>query len=208
VQRGRGAMNIKLDADKAKLLLDDEAVDRISAEVGEPLTKPDRDALRYDLMICNVQYIIASGPGRSGFMRRQINRLNSIQKHAKKLAQLLKDDDADLGIISREWPIGPDLLPQIVFLVETLDKKRNVKPADFARRAKALLGTSGSARQSLINALSVVYSKHFGRKAGISRNQGGVPGGPYMRFAHQALVELKIECSDETIASALHMVKS
>jgi hypothetical protein len=73
-----------IDADRAKLLLDDLTLDRIITAVGETLTKPNRDVLRRDLLLCIGQHSIASGPGRSGFVSRQISRLNSIQKHAKK----------------------------------------------------------------------------------------------------------------------------
>ena len=205
---------IKFDADRAKDLLDDEAVDRIVAEVGETLIKPERDALRLDLVICFAKHSIASA-GQPGVFRSQGSRLNSIQKHAKKLVELLKADDDDLGIIRREWPISPErpahLLPQIGFLVETIDKMtgRHSKPADIAERTKARLGISGSPLQSLTGMwLPAVYKNHFGKDAGISRNQRGVPGGPYMRFARQVLVEFEVKCSDETVASALHMVKS
>jgi hypothetical protein len=212
---GAGEINIELDADKAKLLLDDQALDRIIAAVGKTLTKPDRDVLRRDLLICYGQYSIASGPGQSGFVRRQKSRLNSIQKHAKKLVDLLKADDADVRIIRKLWPISPErpahLLPQMVFFVETIDKMTGMhgKPGDIAERTNARLGKSGSALQWLTNALlTAIYSKHFAREAGISRNLDGSLGGPYIRFARQVLAELKIECSDETIASALRMVKS
>jgi hypothetical protein len=52
------------------------------------------------------------------------------------------------------------------------------------------------------------YSKHFHRKAGRSRTPAddGL-GGPYMRFARRVLAEMKIECSDETIAKALQIRK-
>ena len=204
---------IKLDADRAKILLDDERLDRIINAVGKTLIKPNRDALRLDLLNCNHLYSIASV--RPGLLRAQINRLNSIQKHAKQLVDLLKADDDDMGIIRMGWPISPErpahLLPQMVFLVEMIDQMPGVhgKPADIAARTKARLGISSSPLQSLTGMwLPAVYKTHFGKDAGISRNQRGVPGGPYMRFAHQALVEFEIECSDETVAGALHMVKS
>ena len=69
---------------------------------------PDRDTLRHDLLICYGRYSIASGPGQSGFVKRQSERLNSIQKHASKLMELLKADDADLRIIRSVWPITPE----------------------------------------------------------------------------------------------------
>jgi hypothetical protein len=118
-------MDIEISADKAKALLDNLTLDHIIDAVGETPTKPDRDALRRDLLICYGHYCIASGPGRSGFIGRQRTRLNSIQKHAKRLAELLKADDADLRIIRRLWPISAEnpahLLPQINFLVEMID---------------------------------------------------------------------------------------
>src|SRR5262249_6947819 len=206
---------LKLDADRAKLLFDDEMLNRIITAVGETPTKPDRDALRYELLICYGQYCIACGPGRPGFVRGQINRLNSIQKHAKKLVDLLEADDADFRIIRKLWPINHErpahLLPQMIFLVETIDKMTGMhgKPAEIAERTKARLGTSGSALQWLTNTLlPEVYSKHFGKEAGRSRNKSSTLGGPYMRFAQQALIEFEIKCSDETIARTLDMGKS
>jgi hypothetical protein len=208
-------MDIKLDANKAKVLLDDPAVDRIIAAVGETCAMPDRDKLRHDLLFCYGRYSIASGPGQSGFIKRQSDRLNSTRKHASKLTELLKADDADLGIIRSVWPITPErpahLLPQMTFLVEMIDAMTGMqeRPGDIAQRTKAKLGVSGSALQWLTGRLLPdVYSKHFRKEARISRSPNGTLGGPYIRFAHQALAELKIECSDETIASALGLVKS
>ena len=204
-----------IDADAAKLWLDDPTLDRIIAEVGETITKPDRDVLRHDLLICYGRYSIASGPGRSGFNRRQSERLNSIRKHAKKLVKLLKADEADVKIISALWPISPErpahLFTQMVFLVEMIDGMPGLqgRPGDIAKRTSAHLGASGSALQWLTGTLlPAVYSKHFDRKAGRSRNPADdVLGGPYMRFARRVLAEMKIECSDETIAKALQMGK-
>jgi hypothetical protein len=209
-------MDNKLDADKAKALLDDPAVDRIIAAVGETLATPDRDTLRHDLLICYGRYSIASGPGQSGFVKRQSNRLNSIQKHASWLVGLLKADDADHEIVRMIWPITPErpahLLPQLLFLVETIDRMTGMqgRPGDLAERTKAKLGMSSSPVQWLTGALlPAVYSKHFQSEAKASRsNVDGTLGGPYIRFARQVLDEMKIECSDETIASALRMVKS
>ena len=200
-----------IDADAAKFWLDDPALDRIIAEVGETITKPDRDVLRHDLLICYARYSIASGPGRSGFVKRQIERLNSIRKHAKKLVKLLKDDEADVGIISALWPISPErpahLFTQMVFLVEMIDGMPGLqdRPSNIAKRTSAHLDASGSALQWLTGTLlPAAYSKHFGRKAGRSRNPADdVLDGPYMRFARPVLAEMKIECSDETIAKAL-----
>jgi hypothetical protein len=141
--------------------------------------------------------------------------LNSIQKHAKRLAELLKADDADLRIIRGLWQISGEspahLLPQINFLVDMINNMPGMQATsrDIAGRTIAHLGASGSALQWLTNTLlPKVYSEHFGREAGISRNPDGTLGGPYMRFARRVLAELKIKCSDETVASAFRRVKS
>jgi len=205
-----------IDADAARLWLDDPTLDRIIAEVGETITKPDRDVLRHDLLTCYGQYSIASGPGRPGFVKSQRDRLNSIRKHAKKLVELLKADEADVGIISKLWPISPErpahLFTQMVFLVEMIDGMPGLqgRPGDIAKRTRAHLDASGSALQWLTGTLlPAAYSKHFDRKAGRSRNPADdVLGGPYMRFARRVLAEAKIQCSDETIAKALHMGNS
>jgi hypothetical protein len=196
-------------------LLDDPALDRIIAAVGKTLAKLDRNMLRDDLLTCYGRYSIASGPGQSGFVKRQSDRLNSIRKHARRLMELLKADEADLGIIRSIWPINPErpahLFTQMVFLVERIDAMQGLqgKPSDIVERTKAHLGMSGSALQWFINTLlPAVYTKHFDREVGTSRNLAGALGGPYIRFARQVLTEFKIECSDETIASALQMVKS
>ena len=185
-----------IDADAARLWLDDPTLDRIIAEVGETITKPDRDVLRHDLLTCYGQY--------------------SIRKNAKKLVGLLKADEADVGIISALWPISPErpahLFTQMVFLVEMIDGMPGLqgRPGDIAKRTSAHLGASGSALQWLTGTLlPAVYSKHFDLKAGRSRNPADdVLGGPYMRFARRVLAEMKIECSDETIAKALQIGKS
>jgi hypothetical protein len=60
----QGPREIKLGADKAKLLLDDSALDRIiNAVGGAPPDGLDRDLLRQDLLICYGRYSVASGPG-------------------------------------------------------------------------------------------------------------------------------------------------
>ncbi len=190
------AREIKLDADKARLLLDDPALDRIINAVGQD--RPgglDRNTLRRDLLICYGQYSIASGPDP------QNARLGSMQKHARRLIDLLKADDANLGLIRAIWPIDTErpahLLPQLVFLDEAIDR---LKQALLTAHAGAHL--SASPLQQLTSVwLPEVYTKHFGKEAGRSRRLAdGAVGGPYIRFAHQMLAEAGIKCSDETIA--------
>ena len=67
------------------------------------------------------------------------------------------------------------------FSCETIDKMtgRHSKPADIAARTKVRLGISGSPVQALTGMwLPAAYKTHFGKDAGISRNQRGVLGGP------------------------------
>ena len=178
--------------------------------MADPVHQLDRDELRVDILICYRMYGILSGVGSASFAKRQIERLNSIRKHANTLVELLKADDADMGITQAWRPI--ELLPQLSLLVKSIDaiKERQEKPRVIVERVKKRLGTSYSAMQWLTGVLlPLVFSKHFRRPAKISRdpNARGALGGPYIRFARQVIVELGLECSDETIASALRMVK-
>ena len=189
-------IDAKLDADKAKLLLDDPSLDRIIDAVGPG--RPgglDRDTLRRDLLICYGQYSIASGPDP------QNARLGSMKKHARRLIDLLKADDANFGLIRAIWPIDTEhpahLLPQLVFLDEAIDR---LKQALLTAQAGAHLSAS-PLRQLTCVWLPEIYTKHFGKEAGRSRRLAdGAVDGPYIRFAHQMLAEAGIKCSDETIA--------
>jgi hypothetical protein len=189
-------IDCKVDADRAKLLLDDLALDRIIDAVGQD--RPgglDRDTLRSDLLICYGRHTIASGPDP------QNARLDSIQKHARRLIDLLKADDADLGLVCAIWSIDAEdpahLLPQLVFLDKAIDRLKQV-----LLTAQARADLSASPLQQLTCVwLPQVYTKHFGKEAGRSRRLAdGAVGGPYIRFAHQMLAESGIKCSNETIA--------
>jgi hypothetical protein len=100
-------MDKTVDDDRATQLIDDPTLDRIINEVHRPF-KGNRNALRHDLLNCCQKYTIASGPGSSGTNKRQVNRLTSISYHAKKLVELLQEDDGDLGLIRHTWPKRPD----------------------------------------------------------------------------------------------------
>jgi hypothetical protein len=197
------ARELEIDADKARVRLDDLALDRIIEAVGSnPPDGLDREVLRRDLLICYGQYSIACGPDP-----QNLPRLRSMQKHARRLINLLKDDNADLGLIRAIWPIDPGrpahLLPQLVYLDEAID--RLVTQAIPMAQAKAHLDVSPLQQLAAIW-LPEVYARHFGKEAGRSRPvAGGSVGGPYVRFAHQMLAEAKIECSDETIATYLRI---
>ena len=120
-------MTNRLDVDiaTARHFLEDPALDRIIA-APRGHHQPERDALRVDILRCCGIYGIAAGPGTVGFNKRQADRLNSIRKHAKKIARLLKEDDADLRIIPRIWPM--QLLPLMVEVLEALPGLRGSPP--------------------------------------------------------------------------------
>ena len=82
----------EVDDDRARQLIDDPTLDRIINAVGRPF-KGNRNALRHDLLNCYRKYTIASGPGSSKLNKRQVNRLTSISNHAKKLVELLQEDE-------------------------------------------------------------------------------------------------------------------
>jgi len=202
-------MDKKIDADRARQLIDDPTLDRIINAVRRPF-KGNRNALRQDLLNCYRKYTIASGPGSSGLNKRQVNRLSSISKHAKKLVELLQDDDDDLALIRDTWPKRPDCpaypLEHLGFLVALIEGMPGlkVKPGDLAKGAKARLGMSGSALKWLISVLlRAVYEQHFDAKAGRSRQANNAPTGPYFRFVRQVLAAFGIRCSDETIVRYL-----
>ena len=195
-------MTNRLDVDiaTARHLLEDPALDRIIA-APRGHHQPERDALRVDILRCYGKYCIAAGPGTVGFNKRQADRLNSIRKYARKIARLLKEDDADLGIIPRIWPI--QLLP---LMVEVLDAMPCLQgpPRDMAKWTRTRHGITSSALQFLTGTLlKEVYKKHFGSEAKPGRDHRNAPDSPYIRFTRQVLVELRVECSDETIISAL-----
>jgi hypothetical protein len=202
-------MEKKVDADTARQLIDDPTLDRIINAVRRPF-KGNRDSLRYALLNCYAQYSIASGAGSSGVNKSQVNRLTSISKHAKKLVELLQEDDVDLGLIRHTWPKGPDCpaypLEPLDFLVALIEGMHGLKvrSGDLAKGAKARLEMSGSALKWLISKLlPAVYEQHFDAKAGRSRQANSAPTGPYFRFVRQVLDERRIRCSDETIVRYL-----
>jgi hypothetical protein len=124
-----------------------------------------------------------------------------MQKHARRLINLLKADDADLGLIRAVWPIDPEhpahLLPQLEFLDEMIDRLKKALPTANARTRLDTSPLQQLAGVWLPNA----YERHFGRPAGRSRRSADrAPDGPYIRFARQFLIETRIRCSDETIA--------
>ena len=84
-------MDKELDADRARELIDDPTLDRIIKAVGRPF-KDDRQGLRHDLLNCYRKYIKASGAGSSALNKRQVDRLISISRHARKLVELLEVD--------------------------------------------------------------------------------------------------------------------
>jgi hypothetical protein len=85
----------------------------------------------------------------------------------------------------------------LIFFDEIIDR---LKQAALSAQARAHL--SASPLQQLTSVwLPQIYTKHFGKEAGRSRRLAeGTVGGPYIRFARQMLAEMKIKCSDETIA--------
>jgi hypothetical protein len=202
-------MDTTPDPNAARSLLDDSMLDRIIGAVGVTPPQFDRDALRLDLLVCYGKYSRAVA-ARSGFIKDQYDRLDSIRNHAKRLVKLLDADDADLGIIQGAWPLSSEhpahLRTQIAFLVELIDGMPGLKekPADLAKRMRTRQGISGTALQFLINTwLRAPYEKHFGKEAKIGRNKDGTVSGPYFRFVRQVVTDWKIKCSDETIASYL-----
>jgi hypothetical protein len=185
-------------------------VDRIVASTcrhDEPPARLDRVALLADLIGCYGRYkkIISSGAFKS-----QSERQSKIRKSIEKIVKLLKEDDADGGVILKMSQGASSILAmQLLDLASLLEHGLQRKPGEFAIWNKARYGLIGSALQELVGIrLPAVYEKHFGKPAGSSRDPlGGPPYGPYIRFALQLTKEWKIDCSAETIDAALSREK-
>jgi hypothetical protein len=176
-----------------ELILDEEALDRIINAVGLPVVT-DRNMLRFGLLTALGHHAIAVGPGP------QSKRLGSMRKHAVKLIELLRADEADYALIRAVWPVSPDrqcphVFTQLVFLVELID----LLTAFEARQGQS--SASSPLKRLVGEWLAETYERHFGRLPGRSRAEmGGAPYGPYVRFVLAVLGAAGIKCSAETVA--------
>jgi hypothetical protein len=180
--------------DTGRALLDQDALDRIVFAPRLPLCTGQK-SLQADLVACYRAWCLLSDFGRSA-AKEGIKRLTRLLGWATEGARLLSADEDDQGHVRELWAGGgyPPLLPQIKLLEDLLNRV-NLGAVDY----------KGSPLENLVGVLLPnVFEHHFHRPPKLSRDQNTKKvGGPYIRFAKQVCSEFEIECSPETIASAM-----
>lgn len=193
--------------------MDDDAVARVLAAVGSRQTPDslDREKLRRDLVWAGT-WNRTSMDLRAKAKRDR--RVGTALKAAKRFQQALtRLEHRDLPIVDANLEAGPSLAKKLVGFVRQAEAA--LKPPlpepewqqdAAAHMVKELHLNERSAFEWLAGIhLAELYERHFERRAGFSvPPNGGAPYGPYIRFATQALTELKItKYSKWAIASAL-----
>jgi hypothetical protein len=186
--------------------MDEEALTRILDAVGSKFIPAnlDRDGLRADIQLAAWWWMQITGKKNRP---ARLRRLQDIRRAAEDLKRLL-EEDVQSGLALSKYPFtGSDPLTILNQLTNYVN--RVLKPLDGMQTRPVPL--KGSAFDWAMLSLMEPYSKHFRRKAGISRLDGKV-NGPFIRFADAALRELKIfndgkPYSRETIARAVTALK-
>jgi hypothetical protein len=210
--------------------LDDEGTRRILDEVGGrfvPRRGLKLEALRNDLYGCYVDWCSLTQLSSDKIARQRVQRLKTIAKRADAVLALLNEEgvigDWARQEIAMTFPLKkgvvrktvafrtdhgqPDAAPSFNgFLagLQRLAAAARYKAEYFPDRAPYLLPRSPF-EFFVANVLSSVYERHFKRAAGFSVTE---TGGPYIRFAVEALRALGITnkgkpYARDTIARAL-----
>jgi len=143
-------------------------------------------------------------------------KLEAICKAARHLKRLIAYDGKDptfFHIAAMEGDVGQlrKLLDSLLAIAE--DTRRRSSPMSQVSHLPSSLGSRSEFEVLAGLGLPRVYRLVFKRKPTIRRRTNGQVYGPYLDFAHQALIELKITkkgrpYSRETIARALTAARS
>jgi hypothetical protein len=189
---------VSVDPDKEPVpeLFDQDSIDRIIAATKLPLCT-DLKVFQRDLVECYKHWHLWSAFGPRA-AKKGIARLAKLRRWAADGVRLLKEDDADHAHIQALWDAHgdgyPPLLPQLERFGALLERVNLDSVKHVGSPLELLTGVL----------LPQVFAYHFKRKARISRDHSTEQaGGPYVRFAEQVCTEFGIECSRETIVSAL-----
>src|SRR5215471_7003422 len=79
------------------------AVARILQAAGKCSSNLDQAEFWSDLVDCVAGFRLRSTYGKASFIRKRMNRFKAVHKHAKELARLLRDDEAEEGLIGDNW---------------------------------------------------------------------------------------------------------
>jgi hypothetical protein len=177
-------------------LFDQNALDRIVAAPGLPLCT-DHKSLHADLVECYRAWVLLTDFGRSP-AKRGIEGIKRLREWATEGTKLLGSDENDQDYVRELWANHggsyPPLLPQIKRLGDLLEQVK-LEAVDY----------TGSSVENLTGVLlPYVFEYHFRKAPKLSRDANtNTPSGPYIRFARQVCIEFEIQCSPETIASAM-----
>jgi hypothetical protein len=205
-----------------------QAVDRILEAVGKQHIPPnlDREALRIDIGRAYYSRDHAFDLCQGSEARERLDRLRRMHKAANELATLIEADDLARASINfgleRLWrpilnPFGssslPLKLPPIVAFLEHL--QRAIAQAEQLEQSKAKKWKTGHKRDPILRGrrptgpemlagvyLPLIFEMHFLQRAARSRDKGGKPSGPMVRFIRATMRELGLQYSDESIVRA------
>ena len=184
------------------------AIARIVQAAGKGSSNLDRAEFWSAVVCCVAGFRFRLTYGKASFIRGRRVRFNKIRKHAKELASLLADDEAEEDVIGDNWrEILPTDIPSprqfAGILYRLLDKDlKHLRegPLDsFGGDVSAFEWLAGSALPS-------VYKKFFSKPSFTRTPQG--PTGPFIHFVLAVLTEFKItnrgkQYRPETVAAAL-----
>jgi len=219
--------------------LNEEGTQRILDKVGDRFVPQglELEALRHDLRSCHIDWCGLTQLSSDKIARRRIQRLETIVKQADAVLALLDDDGSIGGWVRQEiamtFPLKegapvrktvafrpdhgqPDAAPSFNgFLagLQRLAAAARYKAEYFPNHALYRLPRS-PLEFFVANVLPSVFERHFKRTAGFSRAPDGTgTGGPYIRFAVEALRELGITnkgkpYTGDTIARALSRARA
>jgi hypothetical protein len=201
------------------------AIARILQAADKCSSNLDRAEFWSDLVHCVAGFRLRSTYGKASYIRARMKRFSEIRKHAKELARLLRDDEADEDVIGDNWReilprdmLSPREFARILYGLLDKDLKHlwEEGPPDDLRNHIAMFeksyGGGVSAFEWLAGtALPSVFKKFFGDPS-FSRTEQG-PTGPFIDFVLAVLTEFKITYqgkpySAETVATALTKVRA
>jgi hypothetical protein len=192
---------------------------RILQAAGTRSSNLDRVEFWSDLERCVARFHLRSTYGKASFIRARSKRFRAIQKHAKELARLLEEDEAEEALIRDNWReilpkemLSPREFAEILYrLLMNLKHLWKDDSPDSLREHIAMVekdyGRGASAFEWLAGAeLPRVFKKFFGEPRFGRTEQG--PTGPFIHFVLAVLREFKITNRGkpyraETIAVAL-----
>jgi hypothetical protein len=200
----------------------DAEVDHILEAVGERFVPPGLSGrrLRKDIDWAGTHYHVRA-EGSDARWRERCERLRDVEKLARKLRKKLSDETGEWvrHRISGSFPLGEgapraagyrsrDPAPSLHALRHGLARLARVAVREVTKVETLLLdgsksiGPTGpnrpwpnerSAFNWLVEWLAEIYSRHFGRDAGSSRETDGPDvNGPYIRFVEAVLADLDI----------------